>query len=55
MTSKSRARDQSLVLMDYEVLYFENGIPCWLCGKHEQEHKVTWTEYGWPDSCFVLH
>lgn len=28
VTSKSRALDQSQVLMDYEVLYFENGIPC---------------------------
>jgi len=28
VTSKSRALDQSPVLMDYEVLYFENGILC---------------------------
>lgn len=28
VTSKSRVLDQSLVLMDYEVLYFENGILC---------------------------
>lgn len=55
VTSKSRALDQSPVLMDYEVLYFENGILCWLCGKHEQEHKVTWTESAGHASCFVLH
>lgn len=55
VTSKSRALDQSLVLMDYEALYFENGIPCCLCDKQKQEHKVTWTEHAWPDSCFLSH
>lgn len=34
VTRKSSGLGQALLLMDYEVLYFENGIPCWLCGKH---------------------